>query len=42
MNAWPFITAAYAITILASGGIAFLSWSAMRRAEDRAGSIGKR
>ena len=33
MNAWPFITAAYVLTIGASGAIALAAFVAMRRAE---------
>ena len=33
MNAWPFITAAYALTLGASAVVAVAAWIAMRRAE---------
>jgi hypothetical protein len=33
MNAWPFITAAYALTLGASGAVALAAFLAMRRAE---------
>jgi hypothetical protein len=33
MNAWPFVIAAYALTLGASGGVALVAWLAMRRAE---------
>lgn len=33
MNPWPFVTAAYAITLVASAAIAGVSWLAMRAAE---------
>ncbi len=33
MNAWPFITAAYALTLGASAAIAVAAYVAMRRAE---------
>ncbi|MFA5988474.1 MAG: heme exporter protein CcmD [Sphingomonas sp.] len=33
MNPWPFVVAAYAITLLASAGLAVISWRAMRAAE---------
>lgn len=33
MNPWPFVTAAYGITIAASAAIGWLSYAAMRRAE---------
>ena len=35
MSHWPFIIAAYAVTILAGGGLAIVSYLAMRRAERR-------
>ncbi len=33
MNPWPFVTAAYSITLIATVGIALASWLAMRAAE---------
>jgi hypothetical protein len=33
MNPWPFVVAAYAVTLGASGTLALVSWLAMRRAE---------
>ena len=33
MNPWPFIIAAYALTLLATAALVLLSWRAMRRAE---------
>jgi hypothetical protein len=36
MNPWPFVTAAYVLTIGASAAIALASWIAMRSAERRA------
>lgn len=33
MSHWPFIIAAYGLTLLATLGVTFWSWSAMRRAE---------
>ena len=33
MNPWPFVIAAYAITILGTASLALWSWIAMRRAE---------
>jgi hypothetical protein len=39
MNHWPFIIAAYAITILGTGGISIWSFVAMRRAEARADAV---
>ena len=35
MNHWPFIIGAYAIGLIATAGLTFWSWAAMRRAEDR-------
>ena len=35
MNPWPFVTAAYALTLAASAGIALFSWLAMRAAENK-------
>jgi hypothetical protein len=39
MNHWPFIIAAYAITIIGTGGITIWSFVAMRRAEARASAV---
>jgi hypothetical protein len=39
MNQWPFIIAAYAITIAGTGGISIWSYVAMRRAEARADAV---
>lgn len=36
MNPWPFVGAAYAITLIVAGGLALASWLAMRAAEARA------
>ncbi len=36
MNAWPFIAAAYALTLGASGAVALGAFLAMRRAEGAA------
>lgn len=41
MNHWPFIIAAYAITLLGTGGVALWSWTSMRRAEAEAGKLGR-
>ena len=35
MSAWMFVIAAYAVTLVASIGIAVSSWLAMRAAEKR-------
>ena len=42
MNPWPFIIAAYALTILGTVGTVLWSWAAMRRAEAQADRIGRR
>jgi hypothetical protein len=42
LDPWPFILAAYAITILGALGMACWSWLAMRRAEADAEALGKR
>jgi heme exporter protein CcmD len=42
MNHWAFVTAAYALTVVAVGGLALWSWLAMRRAEAAAAALGKR
>ncbi|NYT39460.1 heme exporter protein CcmD [Sphingomonas sp. R-74633] len=39
MNHWPFITAAYAIVLLGTGGLAALSFAAMRKAEAAAEAL---
>ena len=39
MNHWAFVTAAYAITLLGTGGLALSSFLAMRRAEAAADSL---
>ena len=36
MNAWPFVTAAYVLTLAGAGAIAFASYAAMRAAEKKA------
>ena len=33
MNPWPFVIAAYVVTLAGGGGLALISWQAMRRAE---------
>lgn len=33
MNPWPFVVAAYAVTLAAAAGLALWSYLAMRRAE---------
>jgi len=41
VNQWPFIIAAYAASILGSGGLALWSYAAMRRAEADLESLGR-
>jgi hypothetical protein len=36
MNPWPFVAAAYAVTLAGAGVLALASWRAMRRAEGKA------
>jgi len=33
MNPWPFVIAAYALTLLATAALVLLSWRSMRKAE---------
>lgn len=42
MNHWPFIAAAYALTLLGTALLAGWSWLAMRRLERRAKELGRR
>ena len=42
MNHWPFIVAAYALTVAGTGTLLLWSWSAMRRAEAEAARLGRR
>lgn len=39
MNHWAFVTAAYAVTLLGTGGLAGWAWRSMRRAEAAAESL---
>ncbi|NIJ63858.1 MULTISPECIES: hypothetical protein [Sphingomonas] len=39
MNHWPFITAAYLLVLLGTGGLAAFSYAAMRRAEAAAAAL---
>jgi hypothetical protein len=39
VNHWAFITAAYAVTLLGTGGLALWAWRSMRRAEAAADSL---
>ena len=41
MNPWPFVIAAYALTLAATAGLLLCSWIAMRRAEAEAGRLGR-
>jgi hypothetical protein len=42
MNHWPFIIAAYALTLLGTGGMALFSFAAMRKAEREAEAVTRR
>jgi hypothetical protein len=39
MNHWPFIAAAYAVTLLGTLGVTAWSFAAMRKAEHRAEAL---
>ena len=39
MSHWPYIIAAYALTIGGMAGLALVSWLRMRRAEKQAGAL---
>jgi hypothetical protein len=39
MDPWPFVIAAYALTLAGTGGLWLWSWLDMRRAERRAESL---
>ena len=41
MNPWPFVIGAYAIALVATVALTYLSWRAMRRAEAEAERIGR-
>ncbi|HMI40349.1 MAG TPA: heme exporter protein CcmD [Sphingomicrobium sp.] len=41
MNPWPFVTAAYALTLLATAALVLLSWRSMRKAEAAAENLRK-
>jgi len=41
VNHWPFIIAAYAIAAVAVSAVTASSWTAMRRAEAEADSLGR-
>jgi len=42
MNHWPFIIAAYAVTIIGTLGVVNASFTAMRRAERQADALSRR
>ncbi|WP_084607629.1 heme exporter protein CcmD [Sphingomonas jaspsi] len=42
MNHWAFVTAAYAVTLLATGGLTIWSWLSMRRAEAASDAVKRR
>ncbi len=42
MNHWPFIAAAYGITLIGSVAVAIASWRAMRSAEAAAEKVTRR
>jgi hypothetical protein len=42
MNPWPFIVAAYAVSIFGTLGVTLWSYLAMRRAEKDADALGNR
>ncbi|ATE66573.1 heme exporter protein CcmD [Rhizorhabdus dicambivorans] len=42
MNHWPFIVAAYALTIIGTIGVVALSFVRMRRAERQADALNRR
>jgi hypothetical protein len=39
MSHWPFVTAAYAVTILLTGGLLMWAYASMRRAEVAADAL---
>ena len=41
MNPWPFVAAAYAVTILAIAGLVVWAYASMRRAEAAADKLRK-
>ncbi len=40
MNPWPFVIAAYAVTVIVTLGLVGWAWRAMRIAERAAGELG--
>ena len=41
MNPWPFVIAAYVLTLMATAALVLLSWRSMRRAEAAAKQLKK-
>ena len=41
MNPWPFVIAAYALTLLATAALVILSWRSMHKAEAAAEQLRK-
>ena len=41
MSHWPFIVAAYAVTLAGTAALVLWSWAAMRRAEAEADRLGR-
>ena len=41
MNPWPFVIAAYALTVAGTVALTAWSWAAMRRAEAEAAKLGR-
>jgi hypothetical protein len=41
MSPWPFVAAAYAVTVVAVAGLVWWAYSSMRRAEAAADSLRK-
>ena len=39
MNPWPFVIAAYAVTVIAVGGLILWAYASMRRAEAAADKL---
>jgi hypothetical protein len=39
VNHWPFIVAAYGLTLLGTAGVTLWSWTAMRRTEAEADAV---
>jgi ABC-type phosphate transport system auxiliary subunit len=42
MNPWPFVTAAYAVTVIATGLLLLWAWRGMRRSEARVEELKRR